>query len=52
MCSTCDNMEPELCHLFRAPSSSLVEAGDPVSAQDLTRLQDIILPLDVAFVQT
>jgi hypothetical protein len=27
-------------------------AGDPVSAQDSTRLQDIIPPLDVAFVQT
>jgi hypothetical protein len=38
--------------LAPAPSSNRAEAGDLVSAQDLTRLQDINPPLDVAFVQT
>jgi hypothetical protein len=37
--------------LAPAPSSNRAEAGDLVSAQDLTRLQDINPPLDVAFVQ-
>ena len=50
MCSICHNMGLNLCHLLRPPNRA--EAGDPVSAQDLTRLQDINPPLDVAFVQT